>query len=31
MRAVRLVTTTGLSDEVEVRDLSVYDRGTGVA
>ena len=32
MRAIRLrVPTTPLGDEVEVRDLSVYDRATGVA
>lgn len=32
MRATRLhVPTTPLQDEVEVRDLSVYDRATGVA
>jgi transposase len=32
MRATRLhVPTTPLGDEVEVRDLSVYDRATGVA
>jgi hypothetical protein len=32
LRAIRLrVPSTSLGDEVEVRDLSVYDRATGVA